>query len=159
MSAGEIIRPPHYGEGPETRTEAGEAGPSYEDYPTGEDVGFTGTPPETPEWEAVEVAIVSMPKPAQRRTTWRPTNAFVDGTRPTHLSGASMNRNRLVVKNTNAAGGASVFLVPDATTPPNFGYELQAQDTLELFHNEDVWAVCLATFTATVSYAAEFDAE
>ena len=158
----EIERPPHYGQGPETRTEMGEAGPSYEDFPTGSDLGFA--PMEAPPDEAIQVEVVGMPPTPDRLLSWRPNNVLVQGLdvaasgsgRPAQIGGVNRNRTRLFVKNTNAAAGDSVFLVTDSTTDAAFGYELQAQDTLELFHNEEVWAVCLPTETARVSYSAEY---
>jgi hypothetical protein len=161
----EIQRPPHYGEGPEERTELGEAGPSYEDFPSASDVGFdvdTETAPEVADMDAIPVVVVGMPgREPEQRIAWRAQTVTVGGVgasseRPVQLSGAGSPRTRLVLRNLNSAGSASVYLVPNSTTPPgDFGYELQPQDVLELYHSSAVWAVCVAGQTARVAVSAE----
>lgn len=161
----EIQRPPHYGEGPEARTELGEAGPSYEDYPTALDVGFDvetkATAPDVADMEAIPVVVVGAPRESERRVTWRAQTVTVGGVgasseRPVQLSGAEAHRSRLIIRNLNATGGDSVYLIPDSTTPPgDFGYELQPQDFLELYHSAAVWAVCVVGDTARVGISAE----
>jgi len=151
-------RPPNWHEGIESRTEYGQAGPSYEDYPSAGDVGFSGAEPVgAPEvLEPIPVVVVAAPPIPTRVIGWRPFRVTVDDSRSVMLSGASKNRTRLFLRNTNAAAGNSVFLMADGTHEPGFGYELQAGDTLELFHNDDVWARCAATQTATVSVSGEY---
>lgn len=158
-----IERPPHYREGPEKRTELGEAGPSYEDFPTALDVGFETTPEPALEVAAIDpipVVVVGTSSEPERRTAWRATTVTVGGVgasseRPVQLSGSGTPRTRLVVRNVNSPGGDSVFLVPDSTTPPEFGYELQPQDVLELYHSAAVWAACIVGDTARVAVSAE----
>lgn len=153
VSPGHIERPPGSMETVEERRE--EPG---QDYPSSADVGHVPVTPVMTEDDAVLVRVVGTPAPPETDVNWQAYRAFVEDD-TVQIAGASRNRTRLFVRNGNAAGGDSVFLMPTGTTPREFGYVLEAQDTAEFFHNQQVWARCAAGDTATLSVFVEYVVE
>ena len=153
MSAGEIERPPHYGEGPETRTEQGEAGPGYEDYPTAADIGFEGAEP-ADTFEAVEVAVISVPPTATILTAFSARTVHIVNDRWSQILGENKNRTRAVVR--NRTGGLDVFLSESGTGNAAFGFLLSPGNELEMTHNSEMWARCTGADEVDVSVLSEF---
>jgi hypothetical protein len=126
-----------------------------QDYQSSADTGFATVPPPPDVDDAVLVHVVNVPQAPDTITEWSTYPAFV-GARAVEIAGENLNRTRLWIRNGNAAGGDTVALVPDGSTPREFGYALEAQDTVEFFHNRRVWAQCATGDTATLYVIVEY---
>lgn len=150
---GHIERPPESLRTVEERSEE-----PAQDYPSGTDVGFEPIVPALDEEDAVLVRVVGTPAPPETDVQWQGFPAHVaDST--IQIAGANRNRMRLLIRNRNAAAGDTVFLLPTPTTPRDFGYALDAQDSVEFFHNGPVWAQCESGDTATLAVFVEYVVE
>lgn len=153
VSPSHIGRPPGSMETVEERRE--EPG---QDYPSGADVGHIPVTPVQTEDDAVLVRVVGTPAPPETDVEWEAYPAFVEN-RSVEIAGANRNRMRLFIRNGNAAGGDSVYLTPLGSTPREFGYVLEAQDAVEMFHNRAVWARTASGDSATLSVFVEYVVE
>ena len=124
--------------------------PPEEDYPT----------PESPQIEyeseaEVEPVAVYLVDQQERRQSvgWRGSVFFIDSSQTVQLAGKDRDRTRLYLYN---AGPETVYLDSSRTMVAGFSYALTANTALELTHNDNVFAICASTETASVSVASEF---
>lgn len=73
---------------------------------------------------------------------------------PIQIAGYQPNRKRLVIRNTNDAGGDSIYLGNSQSVDTN-GFEIPAGAQQEIYACDEIWAVCAATETARVEMIAE----
>lgn len=149
----EIERPPHFRESPEERTEIYPtqdyaSAPEIEDYPekpahvidAGDD-------------EPLRVDI-GQPIPQPRARDWSANRTQIQNSRTTHLAGWEPNRTRLFIQNNDAS--VSVFLGRNETDLVFAMYELGPGESVEMWHQGDVWALCDGTDVAFVSVLQEY---
>lgn len=105
--------------------------------------------------DAIPVVIVDTFE-AGRLVDWAVERVPVDATQAVRVTGARRNRARLLVAN---AGPNTVYVLRTALQMPAFGYPLVMGATLELFHNEEVFAITAATETASLGVISEYDIE
>jgi hypothetical protein len=129
-----------------------------QDYPSGEDTGHAIVSPDADVDDAVLVRVVETPALPESFVDWQAFPAFI-ADNAVQVAGANRNRTRMFIRNGNAAAGESVLLMPEGTTPREFGYVLEAQDAVEFFHNGPVWAQCAAGESAPLSVFVEYVAE
>jgi hypothetical protein len=125
-------------------------GEPEQDYASSLDVGHEPAVPLLDEDDAVLVRVVGTPDPPETNVDWEAFPVAV-GTNIIQIAGANRNRTRLFLRNINASGGDSVSLMPTGATAREFGYVLEAQDSVEFFHNGPVWAQCASGESATLA--------
>lgn len=150
--AREAYHPPTWRMTPEERTQI-EPPPDYE-VPGDEQAGPDATVPDTDDIEEpIPVTIVDSPAPREAQR-WASSSYPVNSDRPTRIAGHDLVRRRLVVRNNDSTN--SVFLLAHPTQPTWAAFELTPGDDVEMLHNEEVWALCADTETASASVISEF---
>jgi hypothetical protein len=150
----DVERPPHFRETPEqrTRTEAEPYPPS--DFPGGEETTpYTEQAYEPPEHEPLEVIVANMPAETENRD-WSAGTMTVQDTRMVRLAGDSPTRRRLYIRNNDDAD--SVFLGRNQTDSLFAMYELVAGQSVEMFHQGEVWAISATGLTVSLAVFQEF---
>lgn len=146
-----IVRPPHFRETPEERTEIYPT----QDYPSAPEMeGFPEEPFEPGDDEGpIQVDIGQNIGPAEPRD-WSANRTQVQNTRTTHLAGWEPNRTRLFIQNNDAT--VSVFLGRNETDLVFAMFELGPGENVEMWHQGDVWALCDGSDVAYVSIIQEY---
>jgi hypothetical protein len=78
----------------------------------------------------------------------------VQDTRMVRLAGDSPTRRRLYIRNNDDAD--SVFLGRNQTDSQFAMYELVAGQSVEMFHQGEVWAICATGLTVSLAVFQEF---
>lgn len=123
-----------------------------DDYPSEVDddprsFGFTPPPNPTP-------VYLTEPPPSDRgMVQWSAGNVTLD-TSPDPITGADRRRKRMVCTNTGDTNTA-VLTAKQEDLPFN-GYLLEPNASVELFHNDKVWAYALAN-TTTLTWVVEYE--
>lgn len=86
---------------------------------------------------------------------WTSGRYLITADYSTQIAGNNRNRKRAVVTVPTGATN-SVFLLRESNDPVAYGYELAPGDTIELKHNDAVWARCEGSDTQHVSIVTEF---
>lgn len=111
-------------------------------------LGFTPPPNPTP------VYLTESPPHARRIVDWAAQNVTVDATTPVQLSGADRRRQRMLVTNTGDTN--AVYLSQGREDHLFMCYLLEPNQTVELMHNDFVWARCAPTLSTVVTWFTEY---
>lgn len=113
------------------------------------ELGFTPPPNPTP------VYLTETPPADRTLKQWAAGNATLDLS-PDQLSGADRRRKRMVVTNTGDTNAAYVTQRPSDLG--FMGYLLEPNQSIEMFHNDQVWAMAAAS-TTVVTWLIEYELE
>lgn len=149
----EIERPPHFRETPEQRTRTIDEPYPPSDYPSAEETEPYKEEPYAPESEPLEVVVTNMPTEAEDRD-WSAGTMTIEDTRMVRLAGDAPTRRRLYIRNNDDTD--SVFLGRNQTDSRFAMYELTAGQSVEMFHQGEVWAICASGLTVSLAVFQEF---
>lgn len=143
----EAYHPEGWRQTPEERAEI-QAPPDYP-MPDDKEPILNEIPGES-ELKPLPVTVVDSPDPRET-WYWEGTHYTVVTNRATHIVGRDNRRRRLQIHNNDASN--NVFLM----NTPNFdplqdGYQLEPGRTLELLHNDHIWARSVANVQVSVAY-------
>lgn len=147
----EIERPPHFRETPEERTEIY---PTQDYASAPEIVDYPEQPAHVVEEDAPLQVDIGQSIPQTRPRDWSANRTQIQNTRTTHLAGWEPNRTRMFIRNNEAS--VSVFLGRNETDLVFAMYELGPGESIEMWHQGDVWALCDGSDTAYVSVMQEY---
>lgn len=94
-------------------------------------------------------------EPVREDVRWTPSQYGIVAARATQLAGRSLQRRRLLVINPDAASD-SAFLLGDPTSAVWTGVQLNGGESIEMFHNDAVWARCNDSESTTLSVVSEY---
>lgn len=129
----------------------------HHDYPTQEDAAPIQLPePDWSETNPVPVVIVSDAETPQFRD-YSSDRFTVQANDAAEIAGAKRTRTRLLITNNDETN--SVFIDKHPLMSVSMVYEIRADQTLEMFHNQSVWARCSSGQTADISVIQEYDVD
>lgn len=114
------------------------------------DMGFPPPPNPTP------VYLTETPPTDRTIRQWTAGNVGATAVAQ-QLSGSDRRRKRMVV--TNAGDTNELFVTRRQADLTFNGYLLEPNQSIELFHNDEVWCLCSPTETTTVTWLTEFELE